>query len=180
MELSGQFDEPLKKLSAYSTWQDTGYPSFRIIFSCLLKVKVKSLCLINWALGHEGVWGSGCIDSYFLDLGTSWRWVVRFKPRPLYLRYPLDRRLVRGLRTGLDDVKKRKISSLSGLELRSLGSPARNQSLHCAIPAHRLQNLHSTNGVYSEKVLIIASSEIYVVTFKNFLWKAKPLNHRLS
>jgi hypothetical protein len=34
----------------------------------------------------------------FLDLGTSWRWVVSFKARPLYprrksLRYPLDRRL---------------------------------------------------------------------------------------
>jgi hypothetical protein len=22
---------------------------------------------------HEGVWGSGCIDPHFLDLGTSWR-----------------------------------------------------------------------------------------------------------
>jgi hypothetical protein len=27
---------------------------------------------------------SGCIDPYFLDLGTSWRWVVSFLPRPLY------------------------------------------------------------------------------------------------
>jgi hypothetical protein len=36
--------------------------------------------------------------STFLDLGTSWRWVVNFTPRPLYPRgksprYPLDRRL---------------------------------------------------------------------------------------
>jgi hypothetical protein len=37
--------------------------------------------------------GSGCIDSHFLDLGTSWRWVVSFTPLPLYLRYPLGRRL---------------------------------------------------------------------------------------
>jgi hypothetical protein len=42
--------------------------------------------------------GSGCIDSHFLDLGTSWRWVVNFTPRPLYPQgkspqYPLDRRL---------------------------------------------------------------------------------------
>jgi hypothetical protein len=42
--------------------------------------------------------GSGCIDPHFLDLGTSWRWVVNFTPRPLYPReksprYPLDRRL---------------------------------------------------------------------------------------
>jgi hypothetical protein len=36
--------------------------------------------------------------SRFLDLGTSWRWVVSLMPRPLYPRrtsprYPLDRRL---------------------------------------------------------------------------------------
>jgi hypothetical protein len=24
-------------------------------------------------LRHEGVWGSGCIDPHFLDLGTGWR-----------------------------------------------------------------------------------------------------------
>jgi hypothetical protein len=37
--------------------------------------------------------GSGCIDPHFRDLGPSWRWVVSFTPRPLYPRYPLDRRL---------------------------------------------------------------------------------------
>jgi hypothetical protein len=42
-----------------------------------------------------GVWRSGCIDPYFLGLGTSWRWVVSFTPRPLYprgksSRYPLE------------------------------------------------------------------------------------------
>jgi hypothetical protein len=57
-----------------------------------------SLCLTNYALAHEGVWGSGYIDPRFLGLGTSWRWVVSFTPLPLYLRgksprYPLDRRL---------------------------------------------------------------------------------------
>jgi hypothetical protein len=39
--------------------------------------------LNEYALGHEGVWASGCIDPHFLDLGTSWRRVVSFKPRPL-------------------------------------------------------------------------------------------------
>jgi hypothetical protein len=49
------------------------------------KVKVKlSPCLTNEALRHEDVWGSGCIDPHFLDLGTSWRWVVSFMPLPLY------------------------------------------------------------------------------------------------
>jgi hypothetical protein len=32
-----------------------------------------SPCLTNCALRHKGVWGSGCIDPFFLDLGTSWR-----------------------------------------------------------------------------------------------------------
>jgi hypothetical protein len=49
--------------------------------------------------------GSGCIDPRFLDLGTSWRWVVSFTPRPLYPQgkspwYPLYRRWL-DPRTGL-------------------------------------------------------------------------------
>jgi hypothetical protein len=56
------------------------------------------LCLTNWARRHEGVCWSGCIDPHFLDLGTSWRWVVSFTSRPLYPQRkspvtPLDRRL---------------------------------------------------------------------------------------
>jgi hypothetical protein len=35
-----------------------------------------------------------------------------------------------GPRTGLDDVEKRKISPLPGLEIRPLGSPAHSQSLY--------------------------------------------------
>jgi hypothetical protein len=38
----------------------------------LKKLKL-SLCLINQALRHEDVWGSGGIDPCFLDLSTSWR-----------------------------------------------------------------------------------------------------------
>jgi hypothetical protein len=39
-----------------------------------VKKNVKlSLCLIKYALRHEDVWGSGCIDPHFLGLGTSWR-----------------------------------------------------------------------------------------------------------
>jgi hypothetical protein len=40
------------------------------------KVKEKfklSLYLTNSSQRHEDVWGSGCIDSRFLDLGISWR-----------------------------------------------------------------------------------------------------------
>jgi hypothetical protein len=43
-------------------------------------------------------WGIGGIVPRILDLGTRWRWVVSFTPRPLYPHgkspwYPLDRRL---------------------------------------------------------------------------------------
>jgi len=43
-------------------------------------------------------WGSGGIAQRILDVGTRWRWVVSFTPRPLYHqwknpRYRLDRRL---------------------------------------------------------------------------------------
>jgi hypothetical protein len=41
--------------------------------NCPVKKVKLSLCLTNSALSHEGVWGSGCIDPYFLDLGTSRR-----------------------------------------------------------------------------------------------------------
>jgi hypothetical protein len=37
------------------------------------------LCLTNWVVRHEDVWGSGCIDPRpldALDLGTSCRWVT--------------------------------------------------------------------------------------------------------
>jgi hypothetical protein len=41
--------------------------------------------------------GSGCIDSRFLELGTSWRWMVNLKPQPPYPQmihwYPLGTRL---------------------------------------------------------------------------------------
>jgi hypothetical protein len=39
----------------------------------VMPCKLMSLCFTNYALRHEGVWGSGCIDPHSLDLGTSWR-----------------------------------------------------------------------------------------------------------
>jgi hypothetical protein len=98
------------------------------------KWKMKSLCFTNWALCHEGVWGSGCIDPHFLDLGTSWRWVVSFTPLSLYPRegapctYWIGGWM--GPRAGLDDLEKRKFLTLPGLELRPLDRPARSQSLY--------------------------------------------------
>jgi len=64
----------------------------------LVKVKLKLSLCFNWAPRHEGVLGSGCIAPLIINLGTRWRWVVSFTPRPLYPRgkspwYPLDRRI---------------------------------------------------------------------------------------
>jgi hypothetical protein len=99
----------------------------------LVKVKL-SLCLTNEVLRHEGVWGRGCIDPRFLDLGTCWRWVVSFAPQSIF---PAERALgtywIRGWvgpRTGLDIVEKRKFLALPGPELRPLGRPAGSHSLY--------------------------------------------------
>jgi hypothetical protein len=78
--------------------------------------------------------GSDCIDPRILDLGTSWRWVVSFTPRPLYLRRKSPgTHWVGGWvgpGTGLDGVERRKILPLPGLELRPLGRLARGQLLY--------------------------------------------------
>jgi hypothetical protein len=73
------------------------YSYVKITVTRLKEVNV-SLYVTNCALRHEDVWGSGCIDPRFLDLGTSWRWVVIFTTRSHYPRgksprYTLDRRL---------------------------------------------------------------------------------------
>jgi hypothetical protein len=54
-----------------------------VILSSHIKVKVKlSLCLTKYH-AMKAYWGSGRIAPR-IDLGTRWRWVVSFTPRPLY------------------------------------------------------------------------------------------------
>jgi hypothetical protein len=56
----------------------------RIQFVDGVKVKVKlSLCLTNYALHHEDVWGSGCIDHP--DIGFSIVLFLFTKHRPVYI-----------------------------------------------------------------------------------------------
>jgi hypothetical protein len=79
---------------------------------------------------------SGCINSRFLDPGTSGgEWSAsrpgHFSPgkRPP----PPGTHWIGGWvgpRIGLDDVEKRETLPLPGLELRPLGRPARRQSLY--------------------------------------------------
>jgi hypothetical protein len=81
-------------------------------------------------------YGRGYINPNFLDLGTGWRWVVNFTPRPLYPRgNSPGAHWIGGwvdLKAGLDDLEKRKFLTLPGLELRPLDRPARSDY---AIPA---------------------------------------------
>jgi hypothetical protein len=93
-----------------------------------------SLCLANYALCHEDVRESGCIDPRFLDLGTSWRWVAIFTPQPLYPRrnrlpVPIGYEAGRP-QSWFGRRGEGEILMLPGLELRPLGRPACNQSLY--------------------------------------------------
>jgi hypothetical protein len=69
-----------------------------------------------------------------LDLGTSWRWVVKFMARPLYpIERASDTHWIGGCvgpRICLDNVERRKILPLLELELWPLGRPTNSQSLY--------------------------------------------------
>jgi hypothetical protein len=72
--------------------------------------------------------------SIFLDLDTSWRWVVSFPPRLLYPRGKSPHNHWIGgcvdPRVGLDNMEKWKFLTPPGLELRLQGRPASSQSLY--------------------------------------------------
>jgi hypothetical protein len=66
-------------------------------------------------------WGSEGIAPRILDLGTRWRWVVSFTPRPFYLQekspwYPLDRRLGGGQSQSGHGSEKKNSQPLPGLK----------------------------------------------------------------
>jgi hypothetical protein len=90
-----------------------------------------SMCLINYALGHEDVWRSGNIDPPILDSALD-GCVVSFTPQPLYplgnsLRYPLDRKLG-GLQSRSGLCEGQTLFPLPGIESRP---PTRSSSLWC-------------------------------------------------
>jgi hypothetical protein len=112
----------------------------------IIRQKVKlSLCLTNSALRNEDVWGSGCIYPHFLDLDTSWRWVVSFTPLPLY---PRERapgtHFIGGWvepRAGMDDMEKWKYFTLPGLEVPPplVVQPVASRYTDWAIPAYSMK-----------------------------------------
>jgi hypothetical protein len=68
--------------------------------------------------------GSGCIDPRILDLGPGPFTFGEGAPGTHWIGGWV------GPRTGLDNVERITILPLPGLELRTLGHPARNQSLY--------------------------------------------------
>jgi hypothetical protein len=99
-------------------------------------------------------WGGG-IAPRILDLGTKWRWVFTFMPRPLYSQgkspwYPLERRLDGPQSRSGHGGEEKNYQPLPGLEPSD--HPARSSALyHWATPA---------------PMLIIKSLWIVIVTFK--------------
>jgi hypothetical protein len=80
----------------------------------------------------KAYWRSGGIAPRILDLGSRWRWVVSFTPRPLYSqgkssRYPLDRKL-NGPQSWSGKVVKRQSTTSFGT--RTPGHPARSPALY--------------------------------------------------
>jgi hypothetical protein len=99
-----------------------------------VKVKVKLSLCFNWSPRHEGVLvGSGGIAPWILDLGTRWRWVVSFTPRPRYPQgnspwYPFYRRLCGPQSRSGRGGEEKNSQPLPGLQ--SPGHPARNPALY--------------------------------------------------
>jgi hypothetical protein len=103
-----------------------------IVTSGLAKSRL-FLQLTKYALNHENIWGSRRIP----DLGNSCRWVIGFTPRPLYHRYPLDRKLGGHQNRSLHCELQKHQMPLPRIEPRSLSIPVRSRSYtDCASPAH--------------------------------------------
>jgi hypothetical protein len=97
-------------------------------------------------------WWSGRIDTQILRRGISWKLVVTFTTLPFYLRrksprYPMDIRQG-GPQYRSDDMDKRKIMSLPGLELRPIGRLDHSYSLY------RLLYRSSATGESHGKIII--------------------------
>jgi hypothetical protein len=112
--------------------------------------------------------------STFFGLGTIWRWVVSFTPRQLYSRYPLDRRLG-GPQSRLDEMEKRKILPLPGLDLRLQSPPkmtVRNRRAYkctgSSVLCVRNRRAYKCTG---SSVLCVRKSRAYKCTGNSVLWQ---------
>jgi hypothetical protein len=122
----------------------------------------------------ETYWGSGGIAPRILNLGTRWRWVVSFTPRPLY---PRERAPGTdwiggwvGPRAVLDAVVKRKIpSSLRELNLRTpIVQPVAQHYTDWAITAlNREYNYLKTKTAYERKCTNQRRANLYIFMLKS-------------
>jgi hypothetical protein len=83
-------DAVVKRRSPSPRWESNSRtPIFQPVALSLYRLNYHGsklfLCFFNWAPHHEGVLGSECTAPRILQLGTRWKWVVSFTPRPLYL-----------------------------------------------------------------------------------------------
>jgi hypothetical protein len=83
----------------------------------------------------KAYWGSGCIAPLILELGTRWRWVVSFTPRPLYPQgkspwYPLDRGLGGPQSSSGRGGEEKNSHPLPGFEPWNPDRPARSPKLY--------------------------------------------------
>jgi hypothetical protein len=101
----------------------------------------------------EAYWGSGGIAPCILDLGSRWRWVVSFTPRPLYPQgkrpwYPLDRRMGGPQNWSGRGGEEKNSSPLPGLEPPIIQPIAQR----CTAPVIRLFQITHGNKWFSRLV----------------------------
>jgi hypothetical protein len=115
---------------------DLGPPLYHHLLDWSWYNRVKVVPVLNWV--STAPWrcmGSGFTDARFLDLGTSWRWVVSFTPQLLtsrergYCTHWIEGWVGHG--AALDDMQKWKFFTLPRFQLPPLGHVARSQSLYC-------------------------------------------------
>jgi hypothetical protein len=140
---------------------------------------------------HEDICGSGYIEPWFLDLGTSWRrWVVSFTPRPLYLweRAPGTHWMGDwlGLRAGQEDVEKANSSPYRDCKSEpSVIQPIASRYTDCAISApskiyfiiSHSQKIFSSFAVSSETKFHARRRLLMSLSFNELCWVTMPLSN---
>jgi hypothetical protein len=121
------------------------------------------------------------MDPHFLDLGTRWRWVVSFTSRPLYPREktpPPGTHWIGGWmdpRAGLDDLKKRKFLTLSGL-----GTPTHRSSSPSPVTIPTELSQLSVSPVYSKICTQMCSVKFSLITWIRNVFVQWPCVKRMS
>jgi hypothetical protein len=126
--------------------------------------------------------GSGCIDPHFLDLGTSWRWVVSSTPLPLYPRERVPgTHFVGGWvdpRAGLDHMEKWKfLPHRDSYSRPPIVQPVASRYTDWAIPAHQV--LQQTSAMRCCRSTVATPSLLLAWNnwaLKNHRW---PINETL-